>query len=204
MVLEVIKSLPPKKSKTPDDLPYIVIKKIGPAILDFLVSLFNLSLETGQVPRQWKTALVMPIYKKGSRCLAPNYRPISLTSAICRIFEKIISAHMFNHLYQNQLLSPTQHGLLPQRSTITQMLDAQKQWIHNYCSNETTSVVYTDLSKAFDRVSHPKLLEVLQSYGIDGKIHAWITNFLNGRTQKVIINGTQSYDLPVLRCSMYS
>ena len=198
MVLDVIKSLTPKKSKTPDDLPYILIKRISPAIIHFLVLLFNLSIQTGQIPLQWKTALVMPIYKKGSLCTASNYKPISLTSGICRIFEKIICAHMFYHLNQNKLISPSQHGFISQRSTITQLLKAQQIWLDNYSRNKTTSVVYTDLSKAFDRVSHLKLLEVLRSYGIDGNVHAWIKNFLGGRTQQVIINNKLSHALPVL------
>ena len=96
------------------------------------------------------------------------------------------------------LISPNQHGFVPGRSTVTQLLSTINEWRHSYISNKTTNIVYTDLSKAFDKVSHSKLLKVLTSYGIGGNLHHWVTNFLTDRTQRVTIKGTLSDSLNVL------
>ena len=197
-ILESLDNLTPKKSNTPDGIPPFVLKKIGPTIVHFLFLLFNLSLSSGQIPRQWKTATIIPVFKKGSKNLTKNYRPISLTSSLCRLFERILSKNILQHLLKLDLLSPNQHGFVPGRSTAPQLLDTLNEWIHSYISNKTTNIVYTDLSKAFDKVCHTKLLQVITSYGISGKLHNWIANFLKGRTQKVNVKGTLSYSLEML------
>ena len=198
IVYSALTDLSPKRSRTPDGVPAIFLKYVAHAITPFLTMLFNLSMQTGTLPRQWKTSVISPIYKKGSKNLPSNYRPISLTSVICRVFEKIISNHILNHLLINQLISNNQHGFLPRRSTITQLLDATNDWINSYTSNETLSVVYTDLAKAFDTVSHPKLLEILKTYGIDGKLLNWIESFLVGRKQQVSVGKNLSKFLEIL------
>ena len=78
------------------------------------------------------------------------------------------------------------------------VLSTINEWRHLYISNKPTNIVYTDLSKAFDKVSHNKLLQVLTSYGIGGCLHKWITNFLTDRTQRVTIKDTLSKSLKVL------
>jgi hypothetical protein len=196
-VYKALMDLSPKRSKTPDNLPAILIRNIAHMIIPFLTMLFNLSMETGMLPRQWKTSIISPIYKKGSKNLPCNYRPIALTSVLCRVFEKIICDHILYHLFTYDLISRNQHGFLPRRSTITQLISATNDWINAYTSKETTSVVYTDLAKAFDRVSHPKLLQVIRSYGITGTLLKWIKSFLIGREQRVVIGKNYSKPLDV-------
>ena len=198
MVSKALSNLCPKKSQTPDKLPCYVIKKIGKSITGFLCLLYNLSIQTNQIPSQWKTAIITPVFKKGSRNRAINYRPISLTSAICRILEHILHAHLLNHLYDNNLISLNQHGFLPKRSTITQLLDATNKWKIAYEANRTTYAVYTNLSKAFDKVCHSKLLTVIESFGISGTILDWIRNFLAERIHKVTIGEAESCPMSVL------
>ena len=136
--------------------------------------------------------------KKGSKNLPKNYRPIALTSVVCRVLEKIIHGVLLNHLLTNNLLSSNQHGFLPHRSTVTQLLDAFNDWTNNYCSGTPVHVVYTDLSKAFDKVSHKKLLQVIKSYGIHDEVFSWLKNFLSDRVQHVVIQQTLSKSQPVL------
>ena len=191
-VLHELKSMPAKSSRTPDDLPSIVLKNVASSIIQPLCKLFNWSLETGQLPWQWKISIICPIFKKGSKSSPLNYRPIALTSSICRLFEKIVKTKILHHLLENDLLSPEQHGFLPKRSTTTQMLNCLQDWFKNFDDGVDTNVVYTDFAKAFDKVSHPKLIEVLSSYGIEGKILSWITSFLTNRQQTVYVNDSCS------------
>ena len=197
-VLNALRSIPPKTSNTPDNFPGFLLRKIGPTISKFLSLLFNLSLSSNEIPLQWKTALVSAIHKKGSKHSPNNYRPISLTSVICRLFENILCSNLLNHLSVNDLLSSSQHGFLPLCSTTTQLLQALNEWTQAFYEKTDVNVIYTDLAKAFDKVSHPKLFEVVKSYGIDGSVIKWIVNFLTGRTQRVCVNRAISKPLPVL------
>ena len=159
---------------------------------------FNLSLSTSQVPHQWKEGYITPVYKKSSRNSASNYRPISLTSTLSRLLEKIICNILISHLSSHNLISSSQHGFLPHRSSSTQLLGALQDWINGYNNEKQTSAVYTDISKAFDTVSHPKLLEVIKSYGIGQQLYKWIESFITNRKQFVRINESFSNPMPVL------
>ena len=194
---DTIRSSNQKRSKTPDEIPSILLKKLRVSLNEFLYLLFNLSLQSGKVPSQWKCSLICPIHKKGTKSSAENYRPVSLTSSICRLLEKIICEALLHHLMTNNLLSSEQHGFLPGRSTTTQLLTALNDWNDLYYSNNTVSVVYTDLRKAFDKVSLPKLLTVLHSYGVRGELLKWFNMFLTNRTQHVTLNQCISQPLPV-------
>ena len=196
-ILNVLAGLSPKLSRTPDDLPVMLVKRISLSIKGFLSMFYNLSIKSSQIPWQWKISLITPIYKKGPKCNPSNYRPISLTSILCRVLEKIISSHVLNHLLTNNLISSNQHGFLPRRSTVTQLITVLNDWTHSYASKECTTVVYTDLTKAFDKVSHPKLLEVITSYGLKGKVYDWIKCFLIGRVQRVAVGKSFSNILEV-------
>ena len=137
------------------------------------------------------------MFKKGNRSKADNYRPISLTSSFCRIFESIIFKKIFKHLQSNHLLTPNQFGFLPRRSACSQLLTCLHQWLISYSSNLTANVIYTDFSKAFDSVSHTKLLEVLISYGINETLVSWLSNFLHNRQQQVAIGEALSSPLSI-------
>ena len=197
MIFRALMNLSPKISTTPDQIPGYALKQISISIIPFLTHFFNLTMLTGILPWQWRTAIVCPIHKRGSRSSAKNYRPISLTSAICRLMEMIIKDIIINHIYEHHLISEHQHGFLPGRTTATQLLKALNDWTTAYENNDTTHVVYTDFAKAFDKVSHVKLLKILHSYGIDGKILGWVRAFLIDRSQRVQIRGTLSSSLKV-------
>ena len=162
-----------------------------------LVFLFNLSMKTNQIPSQWKNALIIPIHKKGNRNVPSNYRPISLTSSFCRIFETIISHKIMQHLLANNLLTPLQFGFIPNKSSSSQLLTCFFDWLTAFANNLTTDIVYTDIAKAFDSVSHPKLFATLQSYGLNCEVLNWIESFLSDRYQQVVIKDAFSSSLKI-------
>ena len=84
--------------------------------------MFNLSLEEGVVPIEWKQANIIPLFKIGSRSKSDNYRPVSLTSVICKLLERLIKEHLVDFLVKNNLINPSQHGFLKLRSCLTNML----------------------------------------------------------------------------------
>ena len=196
-ITTAIHNMKDKLTRTPEEIPSYFLKRVFPAIILPLLIIFNTSLQTGIIPTSWKHAIVIPIFKKGSRNLAKNYRPISLTSSICRLFESIISKKILSHLLSNDLLSPQQFGFLPNRSSCSQLLSCLHKWLLAYSNRITTDIIYTDIRKAFDSVSHPKLISTLGQYKLNPIIINWIKNFLTGRSQQVALNDALSSPLDV-------
>ena len=111
-----------KLSKTPDNIPAYFWKRAAAPLFHIICLLFNLSLVQGIIPSQWKTAIIVPVYKKGSHDNSGNYRPISLTCVLSCVFEYIWADKMLEHLYSHNLLSENQFGFLPQHSACSQLL----------------------------------------------------------------------------------
>ena len=160
--------------------------------------LFRKFLDYGFIPDQWKTANVIPIFKKGSRKSPSNYRPISLTFVTCKVFESLIRDAIMDYLLANRLLSKEQHGFMPGRSCVTQLLTALEGWTTVLQAEIPIDVVYLDFTKVFDSVPHKRLLVKLQAHGITGKLLNWIKVLLSGRRQQVVINGFQSHESSVI------
>ncbi|XP_065664351.1 uncharacterized protein LOC136086037 [Hydra vulgaris] len=148
--------------------------------------------KTSTLPQIWKDADIIPISKKGDKKLVTNYRPISLTCTIVKIFEKIIQKHIFIHLLKNNLLTPSQHGFYPGRSCETNLLTVINTSTLNLDKGLPVDNIYLDFEKAFDKVPPDYLLLKLKAYGINGSILSWIRNFLTNRRQRVMINGNYS------------
>ena len=140
------------------------------------------------LPDDWKIAQISPIFKKGHRYKPGNYRPVSLTSGICKILEKLVRRNIIDHLEQNELIDPAQHGFVKGRSCVTNLLETFEQWTQILDDGGSIDVIYMDFMKAFDKVPHLRLLIKLQSYGICNKTLAWIKAFLAGRHQRVVVN----------------
>ena len=182
----------------PDGIPPLLLKKF-PELCFPLCDLFNMSLQQGCVPKAWKTANIVPIYKgKGSTLEVNNYRPISLTNVFCKTLERLIHGSIVSHLEFENLLSPCQSGFRPGLSTLMQLTHAQLLINDNINQLCCVDGVYTDLSKAFDTISHKKLLLKLQAYGIQGSLLKWIESFLSDRSQSVVINSTLSGHKPCI------
>ena len=159
--------------------------------------LFDLTLFEGTIPNNWKNAEVRPIFKKGDKSNPGNYRPVSLTSVICKVFETFIKKALYDHLIDNNLLSKHQYGFVSGRSTITQLLVTLNDWLLSFDNDVHVDAAYMDFRKAFDTVPHQRLINKLKGYNINGPILKWIISFLTERSQFVKINSSCSSKLSV-------
>ena len=196
-VEKLLANLDPSKATGPDGIPPAVLKELAHEIAPILTVIFQLSLDSGNVPNDWRTALVTPIFKKGEHYKPSNYRPVSLTSVPCKILEHIIVSHIMDFLEANNILIPLQHGFRKQRSCETQLLDFVNELHANLDKNEQVDVIVMDFAKAFDKVNHSLLVHKLQYYGVDGRINNWISSFLHNRSQAVVVEGSRSSIIPV-------
>ena len=150
--------------------------------------MFQCSLDTGDIPEDWRKAIIVPIHKKGNDPSSPaSYRPISLTSVISKIFEKIIKVYLMTYLLGNGLLSKEQHGFLQSKSTTTNLLECLNDWTRIIDSGNPVDILYLDAAKAFDSVSHAKQIFKMRKAGTGGNVIKWFKNFLLYRKQCVLV-----------------
>ena len=168
--------------------------EIGP----FLTIIFQKSFDTGIVPKDWRTANVTAIFKKGEKHKASNYRPVSLTSLCCKIQEHIVTSNVLKHLDEYEILTDCQHGFRARGSCETQLLTLAHELIQGLDKKHQHDLIILDFSKAFDRVPHERLLKKLEHYGIRDNVHRWIRSFLTDRTQQVLVEGATSDSIPVI------
>ena len=196
-MLNRLKSLKIGKSPGPDGIhPKILYESAGQLAYPFKL-LFDATMKSGRIPSKWKIAEVRPIFKKGSKSKAGNYRPVSLTSVVCKIFESFIRDALCSHLSSNDLLSPRQFGFCKGRSCVTQLLSTLDDWFYYLDQSIPVDAIYLDFRKAFDTVPHKRLLSKLQGYVIHDNLLKWIEDFLSCRTQYVSINDKCSETVPV-------
>ena len=199
MVAKELKDLNLNKSCGPsDELHPRLLYELADLIAEPVAILFNATLKGGDLPMDWKKATITPIYKKGSRHHAENYRPISLTSILCKTMEKFVRDAVVKHLCEANLLSPKQFGFISGRCTTTQLLSYLDECIKIITNGGVVDAIYLDFAKAFDTVPHRRLLGKLNSYGIEGQVFNWVKGFLCNRTQEVMVNGSKSKSDPVI------
>ena len=192
MVKEEINKLNINKSCGPDEIHPKILKELVDFISVPIAILLNKTMNDGEIPEDWKNAFVSAIFKKGSKSLAENYRPISLTSLVCKLMETFVKNAMLTHLMSNNLLSPKQFGFLSGRSTTTQLLNYLNKCMEKMVNGEVVDCIYLDFAKAFDTVPHKRLINKLKAYGITGQVLKWIEAFLTGRSHSVKVNGVSS------------
>ena len=154
--------------------------------------IYERSLSTGILPEMWKKSVVVPIHKKHSKDVVKNYRPISLTCVSCRVLESLIVSKIRSHLWNSNIIAPNQFGFINNRNTVSQLLEFQKCLIEEIGSGRNVDVIYLDIEKAFDSVSHRRLVSVLSAYGLKNNLLNWITSFLYDRKQQVLIGNSLS------------
>jgi hypothetical protein len=198
MVLDTLSSIKPSKAVGPDGFSAAFYKEIKFEVCEPLSKIFELSMQTGKVPTVWKSANIVPIYKKGDASNPGNYRPIALTCVPCKLMERSVRVSMLHFLQENNLLLQDQFGFLPGRSTVLQLLSALDDWTTYVDDGIPVDVILVDFAKAFESVSHPKLLAKLRHYGFRDILLDWLTDFLTGRHQRVRLDGCYSETVPVL------
>lgn len=184
-VLHVMKSLKPSLSATYEGIPQIVFRKCSHTLCYPLSIIFNASLHFGEVPEIWKEALVTAIPKVSNASLVSQYRPISICPTPIKIMEKVIQEKILGWLLNQGIIPNDQHGFLPGASTTTLIVDVINDWFTALDEKKSIDVIFFDLSKAFDKVSHVKLLYKLNHFGIRGQLLLWIEDYLKNRYMTV-------------------
>jgi len=187
-----VKNLRPASAPGPDGIGAGLLQELQDQVLPALTILFRKLLDEKHTPDDWKQANVAPIFKKGAKSDPANYRPVSLTSVCCKVFESLIRDEIVSHLEANNLLAGSQHGFVNSRSCATNLVeffDAVTEAVDGGCCMD---VIFLDFAKAFDKVPIKRLLAKLRAHGISGKVWDWIESWLTGRRQRVVLNGSKS------------
>ena len=196
-VLKLLKGLNPNKASGPDNISPRTLRELSDELASPFTTIFQHSLQQGVVPEDWRRANVAPVFKKGQKYLSSNYRPISLTCIISKLMEHIINSSIIAHARSHNIPYPLQHGFRAQRSCETQLLDFVNDIANNMQAGLQTDVCVLDFAKAFDKVSHQRLVHKLRWYGIDGPTNRWISSFLSDRKQRVVVEGVASGEVAV-------
>ena len=189
---KILEKLKANKSCGPDNLHPHLLQKTARTISVPLKLIFDKSLSNGECPDDWRTANVTPIHKKGDRTEPNNYRPVSLTSQVCKVLETVVREKIVKHMRDNKLFSNSQHGFREGRSCLTNLLETFEHWTKILDEGDCIDVAYLDFRKAFDLVSHKHLLYKMSKYGISGQVLEWVKAFLSNRNQRVVIRGSAS------------
>ena len=134
-------------------------------------------------------AHIFPLFKKGDKCKAENYRPISLTCITCKLLEHIVHSNVMGFLDSNHILTPFQHGFRQKHSCKSQLLTTLSDFTNSMKDSGQIDAILLDFSKAFDKVDHRLLLSKVNNLGITGPLLKWISSFLSNRLQHVIVDG---------------
>ena len=185
-------NLNPYKAPGADNLHPRILKDLSVSLSLPLSILYTESFKQQKLPQDWKDAVITPLYKKDEKCLASNYRPISLTSIICKIMESIIKDDLMSYVCNNNIITSLQHGFLPGRSCQSNLLIMLNCLTEAIDRGIITDVIYLDFAKAFDSVPHNRLIYKLSKYGITGNLLHWISDFLSKRRQCVRVNSALS------------
>lgn len=196
-VFKELNSLSTKKSPGLDSLHPFLLKEGGAFICEVITHIFNTSLRTGCIPKEWKKARVTPLYKNGSKQEIFNYRPISVLPHIMKILEKAVHSQLYKYFIDNELLSSLQSGFRPLHSTNSVLIDVNEYLLRNIEEGLVTGVVFIDLKSAFDSVSHELLLSKLSTYGVKETEAIWFSNYLHDREQCVKVNDSLSNFRPI-------
>ena len=156
--------------------------------------IFENILLTSTYPDLWILANVTPVFKKGDKQLIKNYRPLSLLPICGKIFEKIIFNNLYSYFNANNLITKNQSGFRPSDSTTNQLLYLVNEIHMAFESPKSLEVraVFLDISKAFDKVWHERLIFKLKQSGISGSLLKLFGNYLHNRKQRVALNGSYS------------
>ena len=184
-----------KDNKAPgeDKVQNIMLKNLPNRSLKFMLDLFNKIWQEGIIPTQWKTSIIIPILKDGKpKNETSSYRPVALSSSICKLMEKIINARLLWYLEKFQKISPQQFGFRPKRSTIEPISQLTTEVLNGFTRKRNTIAVLFDIEKAFDTIDTNKVLANLNNMGINGHMLTFIDNYISERTIKVRIGNTYS------------
>ena len=194
-VISAIKKLKSNLTAGVDNIPSFFVKDCSSALTEPLLLIFNSSLKSGIFPDKWKLAKVCPILKSGNASDVTNYRAISIICNFAKVFEIILYTQIYTHV--RSFLSPTQHGFVEQRSTITNLAHFSQYTAEALDILGQVDTIYIDFSKAFDQINHDLILSKLHLFGLGESLCTFLKSFLVGRSQSVYLNGFQSFQYEI-------
>ena len=189
---ELTTALNKKKSTAPgaDTIHYDMLKYSSDHCKWQLLHLINKSWSEGKLPDQWKLGTIVPLLKPSKPPHDPgSYRPISLTSAVCKVMETMIGTRLTSYVENNHLLAPTQSGFRKNRSTLDQIIRLQTAILKAKMENKKLLCIFLDLEKAFDLMWTNGVLAQLTKFNIKGRLLAWVQDFLKDRKIQVRVGG---------------
>ena len=188
-----------QKSTGIDEISPIFLKDGANELKGVLTYIINLSIDTKTVPDEMKFAKVKPLFKKGSRLDASNYRPVSILPIVSKILERAVYKQVVDYLDRNNLLYENQSGFRKAYSTDTCLINLTDQIKLDMSKGLYVGMVLIDLQKAFDTVDHEILCNKLKSMGINST--EWFQSYLGGRNQVVEANDTLS-EAGIVNCGV--
>ena len=194
-VLEELHAVNTKKGMGPDGMHPLLLKNCASHLAAPLTAIFNESLSTGLFPDKWKRSSVSPIFKKGARSKIENYRCIAKLQTVAKFFEHLVNVKLLS-LVQDKI-TKKQHGFMKSRSTASNLTEFTYYAQRGKNSGAQVDVLYTDFSKAFDRVDHKGLILKLRSFNLPDNLLAWLESYLSNRTQFVKYGSSESNDFNV-------
>ncbi|PJE78782.1 Ribonuclease H [invertebrate metagenome] len=177
----------------PDEIPYQFLKHLPESSLRCLLYIFNQVFASGKIPESWKESTIIPIPKPGKDANEPNnYRPISLTSCICKTLERMINNRLVWFLESNNILSPLQSGFRNRRGTVDHLVRLETFIREAFAKKEHLVAVFFDLEKAYDTTWQYGIMKDLHEIGVRGNLPKFISNYISDRHFKVRVGSTYS------------
>ena len=186
---KIIQNLDSNKAHGNDMISIRMLKICGQSIIKPLLIIYKKCLEKGCFPNEWKKANVVPVHRKNDKQLLKNYRPISLLPICGKVLERLLYNSVFEFFIQNNLITPNQSGFKTGDSCINQLISITHEICKSFDDGYEVRRVFLDILKAFDKVWHQGLHYKLRQNGISGELLNTLTDFLDSRTQRVILNG---------------
>ena len=191
-VEKIIASLKSTRSCGLDNIDSFILKLAKDELVPVITHIINLSITKKTFPAAWKTAKIIPLYKKDEYTDPKNYRPVALLAVCSKILEKAVFLQVMDYMENNNLLHPSHHGFRSNHSTSTALLEMYDVWADSFDEDKLTAVIMLDLSAAFDVVDTSILLDKLKLYGFQNDAVCWIESYLTHRHQQVYVDGALS------------
>ena len=189
-VLKQLRSLNPHKAIGIDGISPKLLRDGAEALVEPVTHLINMSILTETVPKSFKQAKVVPLFKKGSRLDPGNYRPVSILNILSKVLERAVHKQLSEYFERRGVLFDNQSGFRSNYSTDTCMINLTDYIKKEVAKGNLVGMVLIDLQKAFDTVDHEILLSKLSSVGISSV--SWFRSYLFNRSQCVEVNGSRS------------